>query len=520
MKLIGLVTALAVGLMSTTAFAQSLVIGAANDTTSMDPHFHRAASNQNWNNHVFERLIEPGRNGETTPVLAESWENEDETHWLVHIRQGIKFHNGNDLTAEDVVFSMERAPNVPNSPASWAAAVVEIADMEIVDDYTIRFTTHNPSPKFIEDIGQIHIVDSETAEGMETEDYNSGAATIGTGPYKFVSWTPGDRMELVRNDEYWGQPQPWENVTIRFIGNAAARVAALRSGSVDLIDQVPQDDIATLESDPNTHIYAAATYRIIYLGLNQRDDAPGLTDANGQPLAENPLQDVRVRQALNLMVDRQAIVDRLLQGAGEPANQFVNSRSFGFNADLPPYEPDLEQARALLAEAGYPEGFGFTVYSSNDRFPKDGDLAQVLGQMFARGGMDVEVVTLPYTVYSKDAGDNKYSFFTFTYGNATAESLRGLIATLHTQVDGGDLGTLNRFGYSNPDVDAAIEAASREFDAAQHEAYLKEAAQLIYDDVAFMPMYFQNLYWASSADVDFDAWSDERSFAWRAKPAQ
>ncbi|VCU70946.1 Heme-binding protein A precursor [Pigmentiphaga humi] len=520
MKLSRYILALACAIICAPAPAQTLVIGAANDATSMDPQFTRAASNQNFVNHIYERLIEPGKDGKTTPYLAERWQNLDPKTWMVYLRKGVKFHNGSPFTADDVVFSIERAPKVPNSPASFAAAVAEVDKMEIVDSHTIKFTTKTPSPRFIEDVGYVHILDKETSQGMATADFNSGKAAIGTGPYKFVSWTPGDKLELVRNEDYWGPKPAYQRVTLRFIGNNAARLAALRSGQVDLIDQVPVLDVKSLEKDPNFRVTSAATYRIIYLALNQNADAPLLTDLNGKPLPKNPLQDKRVRQAMSLMIDRQAITDRLLQGAGQPANQFVNDQSFGFDPKLPAIKPDVKRAKQLLAEAGYPNGFGITVHGSNDRYPQDGELVQALGQMFSRGGLKVNgVVALPYTVYAKEAVDNKYAAFTFSYGNATAESLRGLLATLHTRLK-GDVGTLNRFGYSNPKVDEAIDGAASEFNAQKQEQYLQEAAALVYDDAAFLPLYFQRLYWISKKGVDFDAWSDERSFAWRAKPAK
>jgi peptide/nickel transport system substrate-binding protein len=507
-------------LLSLPAFAQTLTIGVSSEPLSMDPQFTRAAQTQAMVAHMFNRLVEPGRTGQTTPNLAIKWENVDPLTWIVHLRPGVTFHDGSPLTAADVVYSMERAPKVPNSPASYAAAVAAIKTMDIVDDLTIKFTTKTPSPMFIEDIGYVYIVSKKLTEGKATSDFNSGAIAIGTGAYKLVSWKPGDRMELVRNDKFWGEKPAYEKVVIRFIANDAARIAALRSGAVDLIDQVPPVDVPGLKSNPDVVLSSAATYRIIYLALNQDPKALIVSDAKGQPMTRNPLTDKRVRHAISLMIDRQAIVDRLLSGAGEPANQFVNSRTYGFNQTIPPIKADIAGAKKLLAEAGYPDGFTISVHSSNDRFPQDGELAQVLGQMFVRGGLKVsKVEALPFAVYSKEANGNKYPAFTYSYGNATAESLRGLLASLHSMQSHGDVGTLNRFDYASKEVDAKLDAAAQEFDAVKRENLLKDAAKLIHDDTAFVPLYFQSLYWATRKGVDFDAWSDERTLAMRAKPA-
>lgn len=516
-----IVLAAATALAALPALAQDLTIGRANEPQSIDPQFSRTGNNQMTALHVYDRLVLTDANVRMMPGLAESWENVDDSTWLVHLRQGVTFHDGSAFTAEDVVYSLERAPNVPNSPASFEASVADIDTMEIVDDHTIKFTTKVPSPLFVENIGTIYIVSKAATEGMSNEDFNSGKAAIGTGPYKFVSWSPGDKLELVRNDDYWGDQAAYENVTMRFIANDAARVAALLSGAVDLIDVVPPADLPGLRSNADIKVYDTPTVRLIYLALNQADDAPGLTDAAGNPLAGNPYQDPKVRKAISMMIDRQAIIDRLLYGAGEAASQIVPTGVFGFNPDVavPAYDP--EAAKALLAEAGYPDGFGVSIYGSNDRFSQDAELTQVLGQFLARGGLTVNSVeTLPYSVFSKDAGKNAYGAFIFSYGNSTGEASRGLLSAIHTKDADKDLGSLNRFNYSNTVFDEKVETASQLFDPAAREAGLQEAAAIAFgEDSAIVPLYFQALSWASKASVDFEPRRDERTLAMGARPA-
>lgn len=513
--------ALALVLWSLPALAQTLVIGRANEPQSIDPQFSRTGNNQMTALHIFDRLVLTDANVRAYPGLAESWENPDPLTWLVHLRQGVKFHDGSPFTAADVVWSLERAPNVPNSPASFAGSVADLATMEIIDDHTIRFTTKEPTPLFIENIGTVYIVSRAATEGRANEDFAAGPAAIGTGPYRYVSWQPGDRLELERNDDYWGAKPAYQHVTMRFISNDAARVAALLSGAVDLIDLVPPGDLPNLRANKDLVVYDTPTVRLIYLALNQNDDAPFITGIDGRPLPQNPFKDASVRRAVSMMIDRQAIIDRLLYGAGEPASQIVPEGVFGWSPDVPvtPYDP--EGAKKLLAEAGYPDGFGITLHGSNDRFSQDAELAQALGQLLARGGLKVNgVETLPYSVFSKDAGKNAYGAFIFSYGNSTGEASRGLLSVIHTLDDGRDLGSLNRFGFSDPDFDRAVEDAAQVFDPAEREKGLQAAAVIAFaEDTAMVPLYFQALSWASKATVAYEARRDERTLAMGARPA-
>ncbi|WP_349368779.1 ABC transporter substrate-binding protein [Salinarimonas sp.] len=516
-----LLLAAALAAASLPALAQDLTIGRGNEPQSIDPQFSRTGPNQMTALHVFDRLLLTDANVRARPGLAVSWEALDDLTWEVKLREGVTFHDGTPFTAADVVYSLERAPNVPSSPASFAQSVADVAAMEIVDDHTIRFTTKAPTPLFMETIGTVYIVSKAATEGRESADFNSGEAAVGTGPYRFVSWTPGDRLELSRNEDYWGEKPHFANVTMRFIDNDAARVAALLSGAVDLIDLVPPADLPALRANESIDVFETPTVRLVYLALNQRDDAPYLTDAAGAPLPENPFQDARVRNAVSLMIDREALIDRVLYGSGGAASQIVPEGVFGYNPDVPVPQPDLEKARALLAEAGYPDGFGITLHGSNDRFSQDGDVAQAVGQLLARGGLTVNgVETLPYSVFAKAAGDNQYGAFLFSYGNSTGEASRGLESVLHSYDKENDRGTLNRFRYSNPDFDAAITAAKQIFDPAEREAALQDAAAIAFGESGLVPLYFQSLAWAARDGIVFEPRRDERTLAMGAREAE
>lgn len=513
--------ALALLLAAGAAWSADLRIGRANEPQSIDPQFSRTGPNQMTAMHIFDRLVVTDENLRTTPGLAESWRNLDPKTWEVKLRRNVKFHDGTPFTAEDVVFSFERAPKVPNSPASFADAIKSIAKMQIVDPHTIRFTTKTPDPLFIENIGTVFIVCKKTTVNATSADFNSGKAANGTGAYKFIKWSPGDRLDLVRNDDYWGTKPEFEKVMMKFISNDAARTAALLSDSVDLIDLVPPADIPKLKSYANLRVYSTATVRLIYVGLNQRPEGPFITDLDGKPLGKNPLTDPRVRKALSLMIDRNGLVNRILYGSGEPAAQLVPPGVFGYDPKLMPPAADIKEARRLLAEAGYTKGFGITLHSSNDRFLLDREVAQALGQLFARGGIKVnKVETLPYSVYAKEARRGTYGLFVFSYGNVTGESSRGLSSLLHTFDKAKNVGTLNRSLYSNPKFDALLEKAMQEFDAGKREKMLQEATELVFNDTAMIPLYWQSLTWAAYKGITYKARRDERTLAMSAAVAK
>lgn len=500
--------------------AATLTIGRANEPQSIDPLFSRTGNNQMTAIHIYDRLVLTDQNVRVQPGLAERWENIDPTTWRIQLRKGVKWHDGRDFTAEDVLFSMERAPNVPNSPASFAGSVGSIESMTIIDPHTIEMTSKKPDPLFINNIGTVYILPKHIAETAVNADFNSGAAAIGTGPYQFVEWIPGDRLVLERNENYWGAKPAYEKVIMKFISNDAARVAALLSGSVDLIDLVPPSDVQMLRDDSRFTVHQVPSVRLIYLALTQRDKTPLFTDSAGQPLTKNPFQDTRVRQAVNLMIDREAIVDRVLSGAGEPAGQTVPEGVFGFDRSMKPTKPDVVKARELLAEAGYPNGFGLTLFGSNDRFSQDGEVTQALGQLLSRGGLKVkEVKTMPYSVYSKEAGKGSFPAFVFSYGNSTGEVSRGLLSMFHTyDKKGTGHGTLNRFRYSNPALDALLVEAIQDFNDSSRETKLQKAAAVAMQEVAIVPLYFQSVAWASRADISFVARKDERTLAMGAAP--
>ncbi|TMH01246.1 MAG: ABC transporter substrate-binding protein, partial [Betaproteobacteria bacterium] len=349
--------------------ASDLIIGRAAEQSSIDPLFSRTGNNESTSEDIFDRLVENDANNQLHPALAISWKAVNPITWEIKLREGVKFHDGGDFSAEDVVFSLERSRNVPNSPASFAGATAGIVEITAPGKLTVQIKTGRPLPQLIEQISFVFILSKKAATGFSTADLNAGKGVIGTGPYKFVAWKPGQSITLKKNAGYWGKKADFENVTLKFIPKDAGRVAALLAGDVDLIDQVPPTNAAQLKADPKIQLFSIGSTRLIYLALDSdRDQSPFVTDLAGKALAKNPLKDTRVRRALSLMINRKVIVDRLLEGSGEPAGQMVPQGLGGYDASLVAPAQDLVAAKKLLAEAGYPQGFGLTLHSSSDRF--------------------------------------------------------------------------------------------------------------------------------------------------------
>jgi peptide/nickel transport system substrate-binding protein len=376
-----------------------------------------------------------------------------------------------------------------------------VKDTEVIDKYTVHIHTVAPTPLLMADMisRNIFMIPAKLGPQVTTEDFNSGRAMIGTGPYRFRQYLPGDRVVMDANPDYWGGKPTFQTVMLRFISSAAARSAALLSGDVDVIEQIPPSDIGLFQNKPDVKLYSTVSTRIVYLAMDQgRDDSPDITDKDGKPLKVNPLKDRRVRLAMSKMINRQVITERLLLGAGEPAGQMVPDGMGGHDPSLQPMAFDPDGAHKLLVEAGYPDGFGLIVHGSNNRFPNDSQLAQALGQMFSRGGLRVNGVdTQPYNVYAAQATQRKYSVFDFSYGSISSSSLPGMSGVLATYDAAAGTGALNRARYSNPKFDEALRRAASEFDEAKRNQLLAEATRIAMEDAAILPLYWQRLYWAA-----------------------
>ena len=507
-------------LLAAPAGAQTLRMAVGAQVTSADPHFHNISPNNAFASMVFDNLVETDANARLVPALAESWVALGEDTWELRLRRGVRFHNGSAFTAEDVAFTLERIPLVVNSPGSFRTYTQAIQAVEIVDSHTIRLRSNGPAPLIPTDLAQVPMLDRETHQGATTEDFNAGRAAIGTGPFRVQSFQAGDRVALLRNETYWGRAPAWQAVDYRMVTNDTARSAALLAGDVDFIDQVPTSDIERLRRDRRLVLSEVDSMRFIYFALDHmREGAtPFITDNEGRPLPRNPLRDVRVRRALTLALDRQALVARVMEGAATATVQVMPAGAFGHEPALEVPRADPEQARRLLAEAGYPEGFRLTLHGPNDRYPNDARIAQAVGQMWTRIGIRTQVEVAPYASFIARASRQEFSVFLVSWGSSSGEPLAGLRSVAASYDRERGTGSVNRGRYANPAFDALLARAGRELDDPRREALLRQATRLLVEDVGLISTHLQRNIWAMRQGLVHEARVDERSRAQDVRP--
>ncbi|HVF64373.1 MAG TPA: ABC transporter substrate-binding protein [Casimicrobiaceae bacterium] len=505
-------------LASAAAFAANLTVGLGTDVTSIDPHYHNLSPNNNVAGHVFGYLVERSEKSQPLPGLATEWKAIDPTTWEFKLRRGVKFHDGSDFTAADVVASIERVPKVPNSPSPFTAYTKQIVKIDVVDPHTIRFHTATPYPLMPSDMTQVAII-NKAHVNASTEDFNSGKAAVGTGPFKLARYAKSDRVELVRHDGWWGGKQPWDKVTLRILPQDAPRVAALLSGDVQIIENVPTADVAKLRGNKQLTMFKATSDRLIYLHLDSaRENSPFVTDKSGAPLAKNPLRDAKVRKALSKMINRPAIVERVMEGEAIAAGQLVPEFLFGATKNLAVEKHDVEGAKKLLAEAGYPGGFGITIHTPNNRYVNDEQIAQAIAQMFTRGGIATKVVAMPSATFFPQATELKFSTMLVGWSTGTGEASSSVKALLMTFNRDKGFGTANRGRYTNTKVDALMEDALQTVDDIKREAYLQRATEIAINDTGIIPLHFQVNLWAARDGIVYQPRLDEYTLAHKMVP--
>lgn len=497
------------------ADAQDLRIGVAQLSTSVDPHFYNLAANITLSLHIFDRLVQRAPDSTLSPDLALSWQAISDTVWEFRLRPGVTWSDGSEFTAADVAFTIDRARNVPNSPSSFAGFLRAIRTVEVVDPLTVRLHTDAPAPNVPIDLASIAIVSRHAGQDASTDDYNTGRAAIGTGPYRLVRFERGNTVELVRNDAWWGAAPEWRHVSFRAIPTAGPRVAALLAGDVDLIDQPPLANLQQLKADPRVRVFEAQGLRVIFLGpdYTRPGEEPDITDNAGHPLARNPLRDLRVRQALSIAINRHGLVDQVMQGEATPTGQWMPAGTPGYLPDSPPPAFDPARARQLLAEAGFPQGFRLTLHAPNDRYPNDAATAQAIGQMWSRIGVATTVEVLPGAIYAPRGVHHEYAMGLWGWSNNTAEAGSALINIFGTEDAASGRGVANVAGYANPALDALTDRALATLDDARRAALLRQATQMIADDVAVIPLFHIVNPWAGRTGLTYRARADEQTYA-------
>ncbi len=497
----------------TRANSGELRIGLAFDPSSFDPHFHNTTPNKSLARSVFEPLVFQDEAQRLVPGLALSWAAINPLTWEFKLRPGVTWHDGTPFTAEDVVFTFARARNVPRSPSGFGGFITG-KTVTRIDDLTVRITTEIPAPQTPIDVSTFGIIPARNRDAT-SDDYNTGRAAIGTGPYRHQEFVRGERIVLARNDNWWAGKAPWERVVMRVLRTDPTRVAALLAGDVDLIETIPTADMARLKATPTINIASSISNRVMYVALDQfRAETPFVKAKDGSAIP-NPFRDRRVRLAISHAINRQAICERIMEGEASPAGQYLPREFFGTSQALnvPAFDPDL--ARKLLVEAGLPNGFRLTMHGPAGRYANDTKMIEAIAQMLNRVGIEASVETLPAAnFFSRGStggpgGVPEFSAIMAGWGSAAGEAsdpLRNIVASFDTA---SGTGSSNRGRYSNAGVDAALQAALSTIDDTARAALLAKATELAIADMGVIPILFPRNTWAMRKPISMAGRADE-----------
>ncbi|MDQ3025957.1 MAG: ABC transporter substrate-binding protein [Pseudomonadota bacterium] len=507
-----LVVILVAALLPTAAAeAKNLRWSSQGEISTLDPHANNESFNNNQNNQVYEYLVQRDRNtyAKYIPWLAVSWQNVEATKWIVKLRPGVRFHDGSPFTADDVVFSYDRA-RIANSTFKLYSTQAGIPRK--IDDLTVEFVTPVPNPLFHESIGTIFIMSkawSEKNNAAKPQDYRgkedayTARNAMGTGPFRLVAHEPGVRTRYEKNPDWWalkegGFPGNVDTVDYRVITNSATRMAALRSGEIDFVLDPPVQEVEQLRRDRTLKVWEGTEIRVIFVALDQGRDELINSDAKGR----NPFKDKRVRQALYHSIDIEAIRKQVMRGLSEPtAILLPDPKGAGVPAALDQRLAfDPVRARKLLAEAGYPDGFSFTLSCPNDRYINDEKICTALAAMWARIGVRTKVEASPRAQYFPYLAKLEANAYLYGWGGGSSEGIWILKPILHTRNTSG-AGDNNFARVSHARLDQLTAAIESEMDTTKRHAMVAEAARIIQEDTLALPLHRQVIPWVSKGNI-------------------
>ena len=463
---------------------KSLTIAVLNDVVSLDPAVKDSGIDMQMASHLYDALVDYNADLSRKPGLAESWTVlDDGVTWEFKLRHGVKFSNGNDFNADDVVFSFERILNDPT--LEMGVYLMRLQEVKKVDDYTVQLVTKIPYPVFDGSLVHIMMLDKETCEGLTSEEI--AANPVGTGRYRLVEHVKESYIKLVRNDEYWGELPDAETVEFRVIANAATRTTALINGEVDFISNIPVMDVNRLENDPNVQVITNPSLSCNYMGFDQLNEhgSAGTDDPN-------PLLNVKVRQAIYHAIDIQTIIDTVMNGYATVANSYMPSICVGYNADAerPAYDPEL--AKQLLAEAGYPDGLTFTLYYA-------GSLKELMSQVIQSNlkeiGVNVNIEELETAALKSKLKEGDYEACVYAWANDSAgpdNNVRPLFRTGSSS---------NRTHYSDEYIDNLMDEALKETDSDKRLEMYKEIQTYILDACPIVPCFYETISVGTNAKL-------------------
>jgi peptide/nickel transport system substrate-binding protein len=509
--------------LSTSAGAQTLRWAIASDALSLDPHAQNESLTNSINAHLYERLTARDENLRIVAGLARQWRQRSATEWEFDLQPGVVFHDGTPLSADDVVFSIQRAQH-PNSGVSQFAN--RLGKAAAVDALRVRLLLERPNPVLLDHVDSIPIMSRAWARThgalmpISLKDQDPGFArmhAMGTGPFQLVSRQPDQRTVFERFPRYWrAVPGNVQRLEIVPIANALSRMSALLNGTVDILTQVPPRDLERLASNPDIRLSQARENRVLYFGFDQY--RPELL--YGKSDLGNPLKSLNVRQAMAMAIDTQALAQSIWRGKAQPTNCLLPSfalceRLLGPERVMAPH--DLQQARALLTKAGYPDGFSVTLDCPSDRHPNDEALCVAVAAMLAKVKVQVRVNLQPRSLYYVKLDQFDSSFYLMGWGGADADAQTTLEPIYHSfqSIDG--LGNMNYGRFSNPSLDALITSTGAMPAGVARDRLVKQAIDLHNQNLYHLPLLRQQVTWATRRNVEAKPAPNNHMTAWRVR---
>jgi peptide/nickel transport system substrate-binding protein len=444
---------------------KQIVVGQGVDMPSLDPYGHSVTFNYAMWKHIMEPIVRYDYwNRKYVSALAESWKAEG-TEWTFSLRKGIKFHNGADFTANDIVFSYEKI----KAGSKQAANLMPITDMKVLDNYTVKLITKDPFSPLPSRLKQ-HVIVSQQYYKQAGE--KALQAPVGTGPFKFAEWVRGNYFVVKKNESYWDTPAQVDQVIWKPIPEDAARVTALETGAVDIATNIPPHEVDRLSSKAGIKVERVRAMRSIHVGL---------------PMRFKPFQNRLVRQAMNYAVDIDSLIKYVLDGMAYRAAGISGPNAFGYNSDIKPYPYDPAKAKSLLAEAGYPNGFDVDFYSPSGRYVKDKEAAEAMVGQLAKVGVRAKLIVQEWSVFWSGVMEGKFPMYLFGGFN---EEDPDIFLSLYFET-----GVTKRLEYSNPQVDKGIKDLRQTFDPERRERMLKEVVKTLHEDCPTIILWHpQDLY--------------------------
>ena len=490
-------------LSATPVFAVNLKWAAQNDILTLDPHAQNHATTNNLVGHAYEGLVRYTKTYDIEPALATSWQVTSPTTWRFNLRKNVKFHDGSPFTADDVVFSFERIRQPQGTMQIYVTSVKEVRK---IDDHTVDVVLDSPNPILLNYFTTFYIMNKSWAvknRSEKVQDYKAKEDTFasrntnGTGPYLIKEWVPDQRLVMTANTAWWKKPEGnVTDVVYTPIKADPTRIAALLAGDVDVVTDLPTQDVARLRSTPALSVLDGPEVRTIFIGMDQGSD-----ELKYGIKGKNPFKDMRVRKALNIAIDRVAIQRTIMRNLSVPAAIMVAPGVNGHSADIDKVAPaDIEGAKKLLTEAGYPNGFDFTLDCPNNRYVNDEEVCQAVVNMWAKAGLKVKLNAMPFGPFIAKMQNFDSSVYLLGWGVATYDANYSLLSLVRTRTSGSD-GNFNYVKLSNPKVDALIDAAKTEMNKAKRDALLRDALVLTRDEYLYVPLHHQMRPWAMKKNI-------------------